>query len=122
MAYDDTETVTVNLVTNPEYWVNIKECLDRRGLAAAEKALTQTTMSVGGDMVMTPDVPVWRDLMVFHSIESWNITEKDGSPRPVTLEAVQKLKGPDFDLIQDKVTELNAPKTPQEQAKIPDQS
>jgi hypothetical protein len=117
-GYDDTESLRITL-NNPDYWVEIKDCLSRGELAEAEKALTNATMTVGGDAVMTPNVSLWRDLMVFHSITAWNIMEKDESPRPVTLENVKRLKGPDFDLIQEKVTEFNAAKTIQEQTKIP---
>lgn len=119
-GYDDdtTGTETVPLVVNPEYWVEIKTCLDRKDLAQAEKLLTKATASLNGDTTITPQVSDYRDLMVFNSIVKWNLTTSDGTLWPITLENVQKLKGPDFEAIQDRVTALNSAKSPQEAAKI----
>jgi hypothetical protein len=121
-GYDDdtSETVTIPLVVKPDYWVELKTCLERRDLAETEKALTRMSASLSGEATLTPDVPAYREIMVFRSIVDWNLTEKDGTPRPVTLANVQKLKGPDFDAILAKVTEMNSAKTQQEQSKIPD--
>jgi hypothetical protein len=117
---DDTDgTEEIPLVVNPEYRVVIKTCLDRGELAEAEKLLTKATANLNGDATITPQVSDYRDLMVFNSIVSWNLTEKNGEPRPVTLENVKKLKGPDFEAIQNRVTALNSAKSPQEAAKIP---
>lgn len=123
-GYDDdtSETETVRLVVKPDYWIEIKTCLERRDIGETEKALTRMSASLSGETSLNPDVAGYRDLMVWHSIVNWNLTEADGTTRAITLENIQKLKGPDFDTVLNRVTTLNAAKTPQEQAKIPGQS
>lgn len=123
-GYDDdtSETEIVKLVVKPEYWVEIKTCLERRDVGETEQALTRMSATLDGNTSLAPDVAGYRDLLVFRSIVGWNLTESDGNARAITMENVQKLKGPDFDAVLNRVQGLNQAKTPQEQAKIPGQS
>lgn len=118
--YSATERITLS---NPAYWVEIRTCLSRRDLRAAEKLLTDATIDVsaGGAQSarMMPDVTAYRDHMVTASIVDWNLDDDAGQVLPITPEAVQELAGEDWDRIWERVNLLNGPDGPAERRRFP---
>lgn len=118
--YSSTERITLS---NPHYWVEIKQCLSRRDLKQAEKLLTDSTISVGSGGIksaqMMPDVAAYRDHMVTSSIVDWNLDGEDGTVLPISPESVQELSGEDWDKIWERVDALNGPAGPEERRRFP---
>ncbi len=124
MSYEDDYDATEKVVlTNSEYWVEIKTCLSRAERTQAEGALSRTSVQIADDgsasPMMSPSISDYRDLMVVNSIVSWNITGKDGTPWPISAAAVGRLKQTDFDLIYKRVDALNSDPTPAEAQRFP---
>ncbi|SRR5258707_5407584 len=124
MSYEDDYDATEKVVlTNPEYWVEIKTCLSRAERTKAEGALSRTTVDIDGSgnaaPVMSPNIADYRDLMVVNSIVSWNLTGKDGAPWPVSAATVGRLKQADFDRIYTRVDALNSEPTTAEAQRFP---
>jgi hypothetical protein len=113
-------TDRVNLVTNPDYWVDLRKCLSRAQLAKAEDLLTQAVIDMEGNGSVRPDVSGNRTAMVLYSIAAWNIDGEDGAVLPITEATVGLLAGPDFDLVWKRVDALNKSMSAQEQQRFPD--
>lgn len=120
-GYNDTTTIPLR----GGYWVKVKNCLDRSEVKAAEKALANATVDENGNTTVKPDVADYRDAMVTASIVDWNLTEPDGrtwalAPDKVKRANVGRIPGPLFNLVWQRVNELNAKAPEEEQAQFRD--
>lgn len=115
-SYDGTEKLTL---TNPEYWVELRKCLSRAQLKQAEAALSQAVLDMQGNGSVKPDVGAYRDMMVTFSIAAWNLDDEQGSVLPITFGTVGFLAGPDFDLVWNRVDQLNKGMAETDQARFP---
>lgn len=124
MSYEDDYDGTERIVlSNPDYWVEIKTCLSRAEKKEAEGALTRTTIGLSESGAespqMTPSVAEYRDLMVLNSVVGWNITGKDGAVWPIDMEHIGRLKDADFSLVYKRVDQVNSAPTPAEAQRFP---
>lgn len=116
---------TTKIPLKAGYWVEVKNCLSREELKAAEQALANATVDGNGATTMKPDVAAYRDVMVTASIVAWNLTEPDGrtwalAPEKVKAANVGRIPGPLFNLIWQQVDELNGKAPDEEQAQFRD--
>lgn len=117
-SYSKTEKIT--LVTNPTYWVEIKLCLSRGEMEAAETLLSQATIGLNGTGSVNPDIVGYRNAMVHQSLVAWNLDDDDtGEIIPITDEAPRILAGPDFDLVWEHVDKLNTSPSDVEAQRFP---
>lgn len=120
-GYDATTTIQLKA----GYWVEVKNCLSREELKAAEQLLTNATVDSSGTTTMKPDVANYRDAMVTASIVAWNLTQPDGrtwalAPEKVKRANVGRIPGPLFNLIWQKIDELNGKEPEEQQAQFRD--
>lgn len=110
------------ILSDPDYWVELRKCLSRAQLGETESLLTQAVVDMDGKGTVKPNVTLYRNTMVAFSIAAWNLDDDNGNVLPVNLATVGFLSGPDFDLVYNRVDKLNKGMTEDEQSRFPDQS
>lgn len=115
-SYEGTEKLTL---TNPDYWVELRKCLSRAQLKQAEAVLSQAVIDMQGNGSVKPDVGTYRDMMVTFSIAAWNIDDASGAVLPIDFGTIGVLAGPDFDLVWNRVDQLNKGMAEADQARFP---
>ncbi len=126
MSYFDVPTETIVLPSDAQYWVKIKVWLTRAEKNRAQQALMQAALHAGLNrqsvqnlVDITGSVHIGADepILLAAAIVEWNLTDAQGAPLPINEQTVMQLRDADAAAILERIKELNAPRTPEEQAK-----
>ena len=112
--YDSTEEIVV--AQNPDdpstpYTVTIKQFLTNEEYAKAQKALMRprVTVKAGQDAETeaTMESEAYQQVLVFSAVVSWNLTDRNDQPLPLTIESVRALPQVVFNKLYARINDLN---------------
>jgi hypothetical protein len=122
------ETEKLNLVTDPDFWVEVRTRLNSGDKELADNEMFNVVAEArkgSGPMdaqqmvaTMRPNMADYRRLIVQASLVDWNLTDVDGTKLPVDW---RELDDDDFNMIYDHVDASNkkAQKTVAQQERFP---
>jgi hypothetical protein len=103
--FDETESIEVA----PGYSVVLKKYLSNDDYTAAQNALLTSRQLVSGggaaDKISAKiDTAGYQQTLLFHAIESWNLTDKQDAALPLSIDSVKRLPQPTFLKLYARVT------------------
>jgi hypothetical protein len=106
------------------WWVDIRPGLSFGDLAEAQKALSKYSVSGGDSLEAAPDLGAYQLEMVAKSVISWNLTDEQDGPLPLSpyanrLASIRRLPQWAFNRIYGEVARVNSDRTPKEEAQFP---